>query len=356
MIRLLNASTYQLREFHDNIPPYAIFSHTWTEDEVTFQDLTDLLRSQFGYRPVGDSDRQTLLKMKERIGYKKLSKFLSLIEDCKDLQWVWVDNCCIDKSSSAELSESIVSMFRWYQEASVCIAYLSDVVSKEELRKAKWFTRGWTLQELLAPKEVIFYDQNYSQKWTRSELQSEIEQITGIPRALLGGPIELDYVKSEDVWTWSRDRKTTRPEDLAYCLLGLLGVSMAVIYGEGERNAFRRLRVELPRAEQDRREEAETKAADLAKEQEMLQAKRAQSELVPDKSVALKESNRKNDQVLWASHEQVWKGHGEDVRRFTDSLRQSNQSKMDDQARMIREQQQKVEKSIRDDIERILGR
>jgi hypothetical protein len=356
MIRLLNARTYQFREFHDNIPPYAIFSHTWTEDEVTFQDFIDLKRSQFSHRPTEGFEIQPLQKMKERTGYKKLSRFLSLFKDRKDLGWVWVDSCCIDKSSSAELSESIVSMFRWYQEATVCIAYLSDVARKEDLKEAKWFTRGWTLQELLAPREVVFYDHNYSQNWTRNELQNEIESITGISHILMEGPIELDNVESDDVWTWSRGRKTTRPEDLAYCLLGLFGVSMAVIYGEGEKNAFRRLRLELPRAEQDRREEAETKAASLAKDQERLQVQRAQSELTRDKSVTLKESNQKNEPDLGATNERTWKGHGEEVRRFSESLRHSNQSKIDNHARTMKEHQEKVAKSIRDEIDRIMGR
>jgi hypothetical protein len=151
-MRLLNTETFTLREFFGkNIPPYAILSHCWEEEEVTFRDLND-----------GNGPRLA--------GY---SKILGLCSEAKKdkLDWAWTDTCCIDKSSSTELTEAINSMFQWYRNADICYAYLSDVVEdseqgdREEGRQtiqlfssSKWFTRGWTLQELLAPKEVRFFN------------------------------------------------------------------------------------------------------------------------------------------------------------------------------------------------------
>jgi hypothetical protein len=356
MIPLLNARTYQFQEFHDNIPPYVIFSHTWDKDEIRFQDLIEITKDEYFQGMWRKTLAQPRLRMEERRRCSKLFGFLALVaRNYSEQGWVWVDSSCIDKSSSAELSESIVSMFRWYQEATVCIAHLSDVTNKEDFRKARWFTRGWTLQELLAPKDVIFYNQNYSQKWTRNEVQCEIESITGIPRALLEGSIDLDNVRAEDVWTWSRDRKTTRPEDLAYCLLGLFGVSMAVIYGEGEKNSFRRLRREILRAGKDRQEDTELRAAILAKEQEKPQIKNAQPELFWDKSVVLKEDYKENNPALGVYNEKLPKDYGEELRRLQDGLLHSNQSTVDAQVRAIEEHQDTIQKSIQDEFERVLG-
>lgn len=147
-MRLINVETLKLQEFLSaNVPHYAILSHRWEEEEVTFQDLM----SGKGHGMAG---------------WKKIEGCCQLALHDK-LEWVWIDSCCIDKSSSAELSEAINSMFRWYRDAEVCYTFLSDVSGPLDerrnmagFRSSKWFTRGWTLQELLAPDELRFFDKN----------------------------------------------------------------------------------------------------------------------------------------------------------------------------------------------------
>ncbi|PMD16890.1 hypothetical protein NA56DRAFT_730642, partial [Hyaloscypha hepaticicola] len=162
-------------------------------------------------------------------------------------EYVWIDSCCIDKTSSAELSEAINSMFRWYKKAEVCYAYLSDVSSASDdprnfpsqFSQSKWFTRGWTLQELLAPHYVDFFDQTWTWIGSKGSLNAVISQITGIA--------DLVCYKEASVaqkMSWASYRETTRIEDLSYCLLGLFGVHMPPLYGEGE-NAFMRLQREI---------------------------------------------------------------------------------------------------------------
>ncbi|KUJ18739.1 HET-domain-containing protein [Mollisia scopiformis] len=162
-------------------------------------------------------------------------------------QWVWIDSCCIDKSSSAELSEAINSMFKWYEGAQVCYAYLYDVTSSidnlsnvyAEFRRSEWFTRGWTLQELLAPQCVEFYNRDWVEIGTKSSLAEMIKKITGINRLF---NYELACVAQK--MSWMARRETTREEDIAYCLMGLFGVNMPTLYGEGSK-AFLRLQQEI---------------------------------------------------------------------------------------------------------------
>ena len=162
-------------------------------------------------------------------------------------QYVWIDSCCIDKSSSAELSEAINSMFRWYQDAEVCYAYLVDVPEGTEdpclpdssFRKSKWFTRGWTLQELLAPSTVVFFNCNWIEIGTKSSLYDTIVSVTGIKRLA-----NFEEACVAQKMSWASRREATRLEDMAYCLMGLFGVNMPPLYGEGE-NAFRRLQLEI---------------------------------------------------------------------------------------------------------------
>jgi len=235
-MRLLNTKTCTLREFFgENIPPYAILSHRWEEEEVTFQDLNE--------------GRKRILK-----GY---SKILGLcIQAEKDsLNWAWIDTCCIDKSSSAELTEAINSMFKWYRNAYVCYAYLSDVSSgmgevhetegNHSFNSSQWFKRGWTLQELLAPKTARFYDTAWKFLGTRETLQPILSKITGVN--------DFEGFKNASIaqkMCWMADRKTTRIEDIAYCMLGLFDVYMPLLYGEGEK-AFYRLQLELLRTLED---------------------------------------------------------------------------------------------------------
>lgn len=164
-------------------------------------------------------------------------------------QYAWIDSCCIDKTSSAELSESINSMFQWYKDAQVCYAYLADVPTEWDSRRhhtmnsrfrcSKWFTRGWTLQELLAPENVVFYNCAWEEIGTKWSLEKLISSITGIYHFKNIGAASVAQKMS-----WASKRETTRLEDQAYCLLGLFGVNMAPLYGEGI-NAFHRLQLEI---------------------------------------------------------------------------------------------------------------
>lgn len=181
---------------------------------------------------------------------------MALGQACSDgLKYIWIDSCCIDKTSSSELAESINSMFRWYEESEVCYVYLSDFVSglsrscaedpvsfnPEQLAifgSCRWFSRGWTLQELLAPKHVIFYDSQWKFFGQMNELASTIANITRIPpRALSHETALYNYTVAQKM-SWAACRSTTREEDMAYCLLGLFSI---LVYGEGGRRAFIRL-------------------------------------------------------------------------------------------------------------------
>ncbi|KAF2625001.1 HET-domain-containing protein, partial [Macroventuria anomochaeta] len=215
-----------------NVPPYAILSHTWSEnhkDEVSFKDIAKG-------------------RGKDKQGYDKL-RFCAKQATDDDLKHFWVDTCCIDKSSSAELQEAINSMFRWYQNSAKCYVYLADVSCEalwmSKFRQSRWFTRGWTLQELLAPNTVEFFSAEGSKLGDKYSLAREIHKITRIPReAFLGIASSLTRFSVEERISWSDYRTTTRDEDKAYSLLGLFDLHIALLYGEGEDNAFRRLHEE----------------------------------------------------------------------------------------------------------------
>ena len=225
-MRLLHTSTLKLEEFYGSIPRYAILSHTWESEEVSYQDLP----------------QEHAKKMR---GYRK-------VKSCCDqaarnyFDYVWIDTCCIDKRSSAELSEAINSMFSWYQNAGVCYAFLADVPEhddptseKSAFRKSRWFTRGWTLQELLAPSVIIFYDGTWTDIGTKRSLRVVISEITSIDSdTLLGDDFKRHSVATR--MSWASHRITTRDEDIAYCLMGIFGINMPILYGEG-RAAFTRL-------------------------------------------------------------------------------------------------------------------
>lgn len=184
-MRLIHANTLQLHEFHgEDIPPYAILSHTWGDQEVTFQDWQD----------------QAIAATKD--GFAKITGACSMAS-CRGLQRVWVDTNCIDKTSSAELTEAINSMFTYYRRAEVCFAYLSDVPSacnlggkslRRQVRNSRWFTRGWTPQELLAPKELVFYAGDWSRIGRRNtpSLANWASQATGIEKGYLDGLEQVD--------------------------------------------------------------------------------------------------------------------------------------------------------------------
>jgi hypothetical protein len=219
--------------------PYAILSHTWGEDdeEVSFADLT-----------------QGLGHIK--VGYEKL-RFCGKQAEKDGLRYFWVDTCCIDKSSSAELSQAITSMFRWYAGAVKCYVYLGDVTTRNfessnpparswqpTFRLSRWFKRGWTLQELLAPRSVEFFNFHGARLGDKESLEQVLHEVTQIPpRALRNAP--LDEFSVEERMSWAEQRVTKHGEDKAYSLLGLFGVSMALIYGEGKDRAFARLQKEI---------------------------------------------------------------------------------------------------------------
>ncbi|KAI3323208.1 HET-domain-containing protein [Xylariaceae sp. AK1471] len=228
-MRLLNVKTGLVEEILNPLTyNYAILSHMWEEEEVSFSDMINP-----GF------------KAKE--GYKKI-KMARKLADEAGLRYVWIDTCCIDKSSSAELTEAINSMYRWYERSDVCYAYLSDLPSHLpltiSLRHSRWFTRGWTLQELIAPKRVYFFDTHWNKRGTKEDLIEELSQITKISRHLLGHEQPLSAVTVAQKMSWAAGRKTTRVEDQAYCLLGIFDVNMPLLYGEEEK-AFRRLQYEI---------------------------------------------------------------------------------------------------------------
>ena len=180
-----------------------------------------------------------------KVGYVKIRLCADEAKKNK-LEYFWVDTCCINKQSSAELSEAINSMYNWYQGAKICYVYLDDVEKtnwKRTLSKSRWFKRGWTLQELLAPTRVIFYDRLGRRLGSKSALDGRIASITRIPTTALTLGRFTEYSVAQKM-SWSARRVTSRAEDGAYCLLGLFGVNMPLLYGEGQR-AFFRLQEEI---------------------------------------------------------------------------------------------------------------
>lgn len=241
-MRLLHTANIKLVDFTGSaIPPYAILSHTWGDHELTYADM---LSEKAGEMP----------------GYAKIANACFIAAKCS-LSYIWIDTCCIDKTSSAELSESINSMYQWYRESVVCIAYMGDVPSRSqrtgfssavdtaEFAKSRWFTRGWTLQELIAPAILIFFDEKWGIIGTKSTETRRLSDITGIPSPiLLGG--DLGKASVAQRMSWASKRKATRIEDMAYCLMGLFGIHMPLLYGEGDR-AFGRLQEEIMKVSDD---------------------------------------------------------------------------------------------------------
>ncbi|KAL7819932.1 ankyrin repeat-containing domain protein [Trichoderma gracile] len=229
-MRLLNTSTLKPQEFeYGNIPQYAILSHRWGKEEITLQDLEQGVTDNAGFK-----------KVQQCCERAKLDGF----------DYAWVDTCCINKTSSAELSEAINSMYLWYFQADKCYAYLSDISETHDIGESQWFTRGWTLQELLAPSEVYFVDAQWNDLGTRTELQEILSKRTGIPVNILSGKDDLESASIAMRMSWAAERKTQRLEDRAYCLMGIFGINMPLLYGEGER-AFIRLQQEIMRVSDD---------------------------------------------------------------------------------------------------------
>ncbi|KAK4183155.1 heterokaryon incompatibility protein-domain-containing protein [Podospora australis] len=251
-MRLINTTTFELGNFGGGLPPYAILSHTWGEDEVTLHDMADVKEA------------------------RKKPAFSKIEQCCRQafrdgLEWAWVDTCCIDKSSSAELSETINSMYKFYERAMKCYAILSDVVASPDndaftdpqqyldqhppgttgeyltqypLFESRWWTRGWTLQELIAPHDVEFYNCRWEYLTSKRACKELIRRFSGIDEPILSHSRSLETVCVADRMSWAAGRYTTREEDMAYCLLGIFNVNMPLLYGEGA-NAFQRLQQEI---------------------------------------------------------------------------------------------------------------
>lgn len=244
-MRLLCAKTQTLHEFiADTIPPYATLSHTWEADEITFQDITN-----------GHSYRES------KKGWAKVIKCCQqAIEDA--LEFVWIDTCCIDKSNIVELQEAINSMFKWYEMSIECYVYIPDFThpglnaepqekqsALQMFMRSRWFTRGWTLQELLAPPSVRFFDSTWMEFGDKISLREQISEATGISQEVLINSVidihrAMEFTSIAQRMSWASRRTTTKEEDIAYCLLGIFDVNMPLLYGEGPK-AFQRLQEEI---------------------------------------------------------------------------------------------------------------
>lgn len=245
---LINVCTRRLEEFVGvDVPPYAILSHTWVRDqEVTFWEM----------RHPEAVDRALL----RRAGW------LKIMGTCRQavrdgLRYAWVDTCCIDKSSSAELSEAINSMFRWYQRAALCYVFLNDLDDfspkwaegedmdglQASMKHCRWFTRSWTLQELIAPLRINFFNKNWWFCFTKARASKALSAITGIHVGVLNHDQDLSAFSVAQKMSWAATRQATRKEDVAYSLLGIFDINMPLLYGEEER-AFFRLQEEIIRS------------------------------------------------------------------------------------------------------------
>jgi hypothetical protein len=236
-MRLLNTTSLELFEFFgDQVPPYAILSHTWEDEEVSFRYIQDP-------------------------ACKKLRGFVKIAGCCAqaredELEWAWIDTCCIDKSSSSDLSEAINSMYQWYVNAAVCYVYLFDVppldpfLDEGRFAAARWFTRGWCLQELIAPRELEFYAKDWTELGTKLSLKGILVEVTSIPVSVLVGEELPSSCRVAERMSWASKRTTTRVEDTAYCLLGIFNVNMPLLYGEGSR-AMIRLQEEILKRDED---------------------------------------------------------------------------------------------------------
>jgi hypothetical protein len=238
-MRLLHFDTPErlvLTDFHGKtIPPYAILSHRWSDSEILIEDV---LRGTY-------KDRQE--------GYRKLA-FCAKQAAQDNMQYFWIDTCCIDRWNKSERSEAINSMFQWYKNATRCYVFLPDVsvptaqepVQRSDweasFRASAWFTRGWTLQELIAPVSVEFFSREGHGLGDKASLDQLLHDVTGIPLAALRN-CPLDQFSTSERRRWADSRVTTEEEDIVYCLLGVLGVSMSTTYGEGKERqpAARRL-------------------------------------------------------------------------------------------------------------------
>ncbi|CZT14140.1 uncharacterized protein RCC_00113 [Ramularia collo-cygni] len=263
-MRLLHTHTLQFSEHVSpyEAPGYIIASHRWLDDEVSYQEFVK-------NRTNTDPTKQ------RKAGMDKVLRFCEYINQWRSQppgtnipHYIWIDTICINKDSSAELQEAITSMFEWYAQAWCCLVWMHDVsVDAAPLDVLKsfcvsvWFTRGWTLQELLAPKTVIFLDEQWRHLGHKSStvglmepdsqapipfgrlgwpLNKWISKATGIDKRILWDYRNAGNTSIEERQSWMNKRQTTRREDRAYCMLGICEIFMPLNYGEGS-NADKRL-------------------------------------------------------------------------------------------------------------------
>lgn len=228
-MRLINVETMQLHYLPnaDIVEiEYATLSHTWGQDETTYQKWHDA-------------------QARESDDTKKVRDACKVVKESLGLQWLWVDTCCINKADEDEVNEAVNSNFLWYQSSRVCLAYLSDVPTANtndnellsfQVRHSQWFTRGWTLSELLAPPQLILYAADWTVLGRRDDsLADLISVIVGIDQAYLSGRKNVQQASFGTRMSWISGRRTARVEDMAYCMLGILDIEMNIQYGEGEK-------------------------------------------------------------------------------------------------------------------------
>lgn len=246
-MRLINTTSFELKVFMpEHVPDYVILSHRWSPDageEVTFND--------FLIAPLLDEDNPA----RRKIGFEKVLGACKLARD-DGYTWIWIDSCCMDKSSSSELQEAINSMWNFYSNANICYVYLEDVLDEragwtDTFHESSWFDRGWTLQELIAPQIVEFYAADWSPIGTKAQRVEIIAARTLISSSCLLNPSRLDLKCSALRLSWAAHRGVTREEDQAYSLLGLFQVNMPMLYGEGRAKAFGRLQEAIYSATRD---------------------------------------------------------------------------------------------------------
>ncbi|KAF2851723.1 hypothetical protein T440DRAFT_507139 [Plenodomus tracheiphilus IPT5] len=296
VMRLINTKTLELQWFNDDATPeYAILSHTWGPDEITYQELIWINRaralattqealasSTASFKSQNDQNALMFAAIEmmirgnsvsnlgstaeedlmHRAGYNKITH---AAREARSLgfNYIWCDVCCIDKSSSAELQEAINSMYRWYRDAEVCIVYLEDiarpdrsndasasVIAKTAFEACRWTKRGWTLQELIAPAVCRFYFKDWTLMGEKVEYLNELSDVTGIPVYVLEERRSVSEVSVAERMSWAAHRESTRLEDTAYSLLGIFDIHMPLLYGEGEK-AFQRLQEEILKTTDD---------------------------------------------------------------------------------------------------------
>lgn len=234
-MRLLKARDdggFSLTMFPVNPPPYAILSHTWEADdqEVKLKDIEDRVGTH-------------------KTGYKKI-EFCARQAQNDNLEYFWVDSCCIDQSSSAELSTAINSMYRWYQNSVKCYVHMAGISASSSSEwqlsflRCRWFTRGWTLQELVAPKSIDFFSEDGMYLGDKTQLEDLIQEATGISNQILQG-LPPTQVSVEERLSWIANRDTKYGEDIVYSVLGIFDIHMPPMYGERAIHAFRRLGEEI---------------------------------------------------------------------------------------------------------------